>query len=234
MSDLYRVCLIGPRDGKPQKGAATWLTFVHPDEVRASDLARTLARRLSERTGHQVGFHVEPIAFVQNEEGEILRMVDDIVGLHAHAGDQPRRVVQARILCLDDASSSKNLADMRDADLPGRLVEDLRNDHGARLVDWLILKADLSIRDADCEERVGRVVLSLPEDDAARLLANASAVSAFDLKEGETPCGSLYDDARMEEISADAEDAALNAWGPLSRPRRRANPHPDGSEEAAY
>lgn len=46
---------------------------------------------------------------------------------------------------------------------------------------------------------------------------------------------SLYDDeneAAFEAIQADAEDAALNAWGPAGAPNHRPNPHPEGSEEA--
>lgn len=34
----------------------------------------------------------------------------------------------------------------------------------------------------------------------------------------------------IDQIWADAEDAATHAWGPLGAPICRENPHPDGSE----
>lgn len=45
----------------------------------------------------------------------------------------------------------------------------------------------------------------------------------------------LYDDeneALLEAIHQDGEDAATHAWGPLGSPTHRPCPHLDGSEEA--
>jgi len=73
---------------------------------------------------------------------------------------------------------------------------------------------------------------AVPRRQTVETETETDAPSSPDLVEDLDP---LYDDdARMEEIAADAEDAAVHAWGPLSCPRRRANPHPDGTDEARY
>ena len=122
------------------------------------------------------------------------------------------------------------------------LIEDLANDHGIRLKDWIVLAEEFPHHDMGSEWRTARVLLSMPEDQANILLNDVGAVAAYLLRLGTAEsCGastggcSLHDDdARMEEIAADAEDAALNAWGSLGSPVARENPHPDGSDEAEY
>jgi hypothetical protein len=39
-------------------------------------------------------------------------------------------------------------------------------------------------------------------------------------------------DAEIDTIYEQAEQAAINAWGPLGSPRRKPNPYPAGSDRA--
>lgn len=225
MKDLYRVFLIGLQDGKPQKGLVTWMSFVHPGEERAEELGRTLARRLTVRTGHPVSYQVEPIAFVEYGEGDLLRMADELVDLYPHAVDQDRTVLEFTTALVEGAGG---------AGLAVRLVEELRDAHSVDLDDWLLMDERKSDEDRNPSSMV--VCLSLPAMHAERLLSDRALVEAYGIRRGEHPSSaSLYDDdARMEEIAADAEDAAIHAWGALGNPQRRPNPHPEGSEEAEY
>jgi len=87
---------------------------------------------------------------------------------------------------------------------------------------FLLAAADRLATASDGSAAPRRQILETPTE----------APSSPDLGEDLDP---LYDDdARMEEIAADAEDAAVHAWGPLSSLRRRPNPHPDGTDEARY
>jgi hypothetical protein len=148
MIRLYHVRLSGPENGKPQRGSAVWMQFVHRDESRARDLGRILSERIARRTGFGIDVTVEDLDLVEESESSLLEAADRLAAAYGDEADGPQ---------------------------PPR---------------------------------------------------------SPDIMEDLDP---LYDDdARMEEIAADAEDAALHAWGPLSSPRRRANPHPDGTEEARY
>lgn len=81
------------------------------------------------------------------------------------------------------------------------------------------------------------IELARQVDELAKLYGPSVTVDGVIVDAAATADGMslLYDDdARMEEISADAEDAAVHAWGPPSNIRRRSNPHVEGSEEATF
>jgi hypothetical protein len=158
MQDLYRVSLVGPVDGKPQKGRTAWLVFLHRDERRAASLGAVLARRLSVRTGHVVECHVEPLPLVSSE-AEILAEADDVASAYPQAAEQIRVVLVAS---LGPATGIRAGSD---------LVDDLAGSEGVELTDWL----DAS----DASD--GLPAVSVPADDALRLLGDAATVARYGL-----------------------------------------------------
>lgn len=82
MTDLHHAFIVGPKDGKPQKGNATWLDFVHSDEHEAEDLARRIAAKLSAETGFSILYHVEPVPSADGAEDEVLAEAERISALY--------------------------------------------------------------------------------------------------------------------------------------------------------
>lgn len=234
MTKLYHVSLSGPENGKPQRGSVAWMEFLHRDEERAHQLARILSERIGRRTGFAIESTVRELDLVEVGERSLLAAADALAAAYGEGEPAPRLIVEGEILCLNEAAWSGTQLDP--SGLADRMLHRLRDEFGSEPSDWIILDQELADSDQAAEYRRGLVTLSLPQEQAQILMANAGAVAACSLRlvagDGQS---SLYDDdARMEEISADAEDAALHAWGPLGAPRQRANPHPDGSEEAEF
>jgi hypothetical protein len=234
MNRICHVSLSGPENGKPQRGTVVWLRFAHRDEKRARELARILSDRIARQTGFDIETTVETMDLVEESERHLLDEVDRLAAVYGDPAVEPRRNVEAEITCLDESAWSAIAGEPDPSGLADRLLNRLRDEYGVEPSDWIVAAQDMPYDDRGGEWRRARVTLSLPADQADLLMGNAAAVSGCSLRIVEDPETLHDDDARMEEIAADAEDAALNAWGPLGSPRRRANPHPDGSEEARY
>lgn len=97
---------------------------------------------------------------------------------------EPGRIhVEASFMCTMDGEEPVS------AGLPAWLVEDIADQYSIQITDWRPICAEFPLTDEGMEEREARVVLSLPVEDANRLLQEGEIVMDYGLRQADAGDG---------------------------------------------